>query len=212
MKAILFGALLVNPVTNTVYIAGGARVNSSSTQAVVAVDARDLMVNYYTPLNYTNTLELSINDSTNTVYVFADNIIGNTSSAVLTAIFGRTGSVLFSEVVGTACSVYGGGIGVAVQGATVNTATNQVYLYTGAQIISVVSQPTLTVFDGATGRAVGMLSSYPTIVTSLFDPSQERVYVIFDGGGIATIPGAVMEGNVNPAILNVPCPPPFPMG
>jgi hypothetical protein len=210
MKAIL-GNLVVNSITNTVYIDGSGQVptysNSSLTQSVIAVDARNLTVKYYVPLNYTNTIDLSINEKTNTVYGFSDNIMGNNSSAVLGAISGDTGAVLFSVVVGTACSVYDGGN----QGATVNTATNQVYLYTGGQSI-LGSQQSFTVFDGATGRAVGMLSSSSTIQTSIFDPGHERVYVIFDAGAIATIPSALMRGNVNQTILNVSCPPSVPYG
>jgi hypothetical protein len=144
---------------------------------------------------------LSIDESTNIVYGFADNIVGNESSANLFAINGATSSVLFSKVVGTACSVADGQINsVSIpQGPTVDSSTNQLYLDT------LRGGSSLVVVDGTTGQVVGTLPSPSPIENALFDRQGARVFVFFEGG-VATIPSSVMKGGVDAAILNASCP------
>jgi hypothetical protein len=50
------------------------------------------------------------------------------------------------------------------------------------------------------------------IQDTILDPAHNRTFIIFTGvvppdTGVATIPSAVMEGNVNLALLNAACPP-----
>jgi hypothetical protein len=210
-----FDKVVVNSVTNTIYIKGSWAVQSLPpgsplTQGVIAVSAVNLRVNYTVPLNFTNTVDLSLNEVTNAVYAFADNMTGSKSSANLVMISGTSGRVIFSTIVGTACSISDdwGSASSIDQGATVNTSTNQLYLYTGDQ-----SQSSLVVLDGNTGQVVGMLSATLPIQTSIFDSVRQRVYVILPAPPalnttVAVIPSTLMQGNVSPAILNATCPPP----
>jgi hypothetical protein len=208
VKAVL-GGLVVDPVTGMVYAEGGwdlpaSQAGNGHTQGIVAFryPPPHLQVAFEIPLNFTNTIDLSVDEGTNVVYGFADNSVGNESSANLVAMNGATGSVLFSKVVG-ACSLYDSQIGSAAtpEGATVNTSTNQVYLDT-----SLPSEATLVAVDGTTGQVVGMLLSPAPIYNSLFDSQSARLFVFLEGGGVAAIPSAAMEGGVNPAILNPSCP------
>lgn len=208
VKAVLSG-LVVDPVTGMAYSQGSwdlpaSQSSGGHTLGIVAFryPPPHLQVAYDVPLNFTNTIDLSVDESTNVVYGFADNIIGNQSSANLVAVNGATGSVLFSKVVGTACSLYDSQIGsvASPEGATVNTSTNQVYLDTSQ------GESTLVAVDGTTGQVVGMLAAPSPINNSLFDSQSARLFVFLEGGGVAAIPSAVMEGGVDQAILNPFCP------
>jgi hypothetical protein len=203
------GGLVVNPVTGMVYAQGGWELpapqsGDNRTQGIVAFrnPASSLQVAFEVPLGYTNTIDLSMDESTNVVYGFADNIVGNESSNNLVAINGATGSVLFAKVVGT-CSLADA---AGPEGATVNTSTNQVYLDTTQ------GEATLVALDGTTGQVVGSLPSPSLIDNSLFDSQSGRLFVFLEGGGVAVIPSAVIEGGVNPAILNPSCPIVLPLG
>jgi len=208
VKAVLEG-LVVNPATGMVYSQGSWDLPASESSAghtlgVVAFryPPPSLQVAFDVPLNYTNAIDLSIDVGTNVVYGFADNIVGNESSANLVAMNGATGSVLFSRVVGTACSLYDSQIGSAAspEGATVNPMTNQVYLDTSQ------GEATLVAVDATTGQVVGMLPSPSPIDNSLFDSQSGRLFVFLEGGGVAAIPSAAMEGGVDSAILSPICP------
>ena len=199
VKAVLSG-LVVDPVTGMVYSQGSwdlpaSQSSGGHTLGIVAFryPPPHLQVAYDVPLNFTNAIDLSVDESTNVVYGFADNIIGNQSSANLVAMNGATGSVLFSKVVGTACSLYDSQIGsvASPEGATVNTSTNQVYLDTSQ------GESTLVAVDGTTGQVVGMLAAPSPINNSLFDSQSARLFVFLEGGGVAAIPSAVMEGGVD---------------
>jgi preprotein translocase subunit SecG len=208
VKAFLSG-LVVNQVTGMVYTQGSwdlpaSQSGDNHTLGIVAFQypPPNLQVDFIVPLNYTNTIDLSVDESTNTVYGFADNIVGNESSANLVAVDGANGYVIFSKVVGTACSLYDsqGGSAATPEGATVNTSTNQVYLDTTQ------GDSTLVALDGTTGQVVGMVPAPSPIDNSLFDSQSGRLFVFLEGGSVAAIPGAVIEGGVNSAILNAGCP------
>jgi len=197
------GGLVVNPVTGMVYAQGGWELPASQsgnnrTQGIVAFQYPPpyLQVDFIVPLNYTNTIDLSLDESTNVVYGFADNIVGNESSNNLIAVNGATGFVIFSKMVGT-CSLADA---AGPEGATVNTSTNQVYLDTTQ------GEATLVALDVATGQVVGMLPSPSLIDNSLFDSQSARVFVFLEGGVVAAIPSAVIKGGVNSEILNASCP------
>lgn len=214
VKAFLDG-LVVNPVTGMVYSQGiwdlpASRSSDNRTSGIVAFTypPPSIQVAFDVPLNYTNTIDLSVDAGTNVVYGFADNIAGNETSANLVAMNGATGSVLSSNVVGTACSVADsqGNSAATPEGATVNTSTNQVYLDT------ILGESTLVVLDGTTGQVVGMLPLPSPIDNSLFDGQGARLFVFLEGGGVAAIPSAVMEGGVDLALLNIGCPVGAPAG
>jgi hypothetical protein len=215
VEAFLNG-LVVNQLTGMVYAQGiwdvpGSQAGSNHTLGIVAFGYPPpyLQVAFVVPLNFTNTIDLSIDESANdVVYGFTDNIVGNESSANLVAINGANGFVVFSKVVGTACSLYDSQEGsiASPEGATVNPSTNQVYLDTSQR------ETALVVVNGTTGQVVGILPSPSLIDNSLFDSQSARLFVFFEGGGIAVIPSAVMEGGVNPAILNPSCPIVLPVG
>jgi hypothetical protein len=197
------GGLVVDPVTGMVYAQGGWELPASQsgdnrTQGIVAFRNAppSLQVAFEVPLSYTNTIDLSMDETTNIVYGFADNIVGNESSNNLVAINGATGSVVFAKVVGT-CSLADA---AGPEGATVNTSTNQVYLDTTQ------GEATLVALDGTTGVVVGMLPSPSPIDNSLLDSQSGRLFVFLEGGGVAAIPNAVIKGGVNSAILNASCP------
>lgn len=199
VKAVL-GNLVVNPVTGMVYAEGGwdlaaSQAGDNLTQGIVAFRYSPpyQRVAFEVPLDYTNTIDLSVDESTNVVYGFAD----NESSANLVAINGATGSVLFSNVIGTACSLADA---ATSEGAAVNTSTNQIYLDTTQ------GESTLVAIDGTTGQVIGMLPAPGVIDSSLFDSQSSRLFVFIEGGGVAAIPSAVMEGGVNSALLNIACP------
>jgi hypothetical protein len=210
VKAGLNG-LVVDPETGMVYSQGGwnlpaSQSNGGHTLGIVAFRylPPSLKVAFEAPLNTTNAIDLSVDAVTNVVYGFAD----NESSADLFAINGATGSVLFSSVVGTACSLYDSQEGSAAtpEGATVDTSTNQVYLNTNQ------GESTLVAVDGTTGQVVGMLPAPSPIDNSLFDSQSARLFVFLESGTVAAVPSAVMVGGVDSALLNPSCPVIIPEG
>jgi len=204
VKAGLNG-LVVDPATGMVYSQGSwdlpaSQSSGGHTLGIVAFryPPLSLQLAFEAPLNTTNAIDLSVDAVTNVVYGFAD----NESSADLFAINGATGSVLFSSVVGTACSLYDSQIGSAAtpEGAIVDTSTNQVYLDTNQ------GESTLVAVDGTTGHVVGMLPAPSPIDNSLFDSQSARLFVFLESGTVAAVPSAVMVGGVDSALLNISCP------
>ena len=204
-----FEDFTIDSSTDTLYIAAAWEVQTAhvgtNTQGIIAVDTRNLTVKFQAPLNYAAIMDTSIDESTNTLYGIADKKVGNSSSVYLFSLSGNSGSLLLSVVVGDDCWLYGG--------MTLNTSTNQVYLYAHARN---PLDESIVILDVATGRVVGMLPS-GGIQDAILDPAHNRAFIIFTGVvpsdiGVATIPSAVIQGNVNPGILNATCPPRLPPG
>ncbi|MGH9920916.1 MAG: hypothetical protein ACRD6W_18865 [Nitrososphaerales archaeon] len=216
--------LILDSTAGTLYADFGGFYPSASvpTQGVVQLDAGNLSVGFAVPLNFTNAIDLSVDEATNTVYGFADNIVGSNQSAILVSIDGGSGRVVFSKIVGTACTVSDAADG---QGAVVNSLTGQLYLF--AQSSSPGQLSWFVALDGNTGNVASMIAAGPSelttttssgsqqtimlvpgsiVQTAIVDQARLQVYVIFEDGTIATIPNAGYQGNVSTGALNASCP------
>ena len=174
----------VNSRTNMIYLVLGA--SSSSFELMIMNGTTNKIVSE-TGLKFVTGPVLQVNPDTNTVFALG----ANQSSTLVDAIDGTDGRVLYSSVIGSACTVNSNRY-------YVNPFTNQVYA-TGSN--STLRTNYFLTIDASTGRLVNMLSTQGYYYEdSTYNPQLEEVYLLLNGQLVA-LPAQMHQTYVNPALL-----------
>lgn len=155
--------VIVNPQSNMIYTVAG---NTFAPQQLLIINGTTNLVQSETPLSfYVTGLSLQINPNTNTVFALG----ANASSTIITALDGSSGRIIYSSVIGSACSV-------DTIDYSVNSLTNQIY---SAAYNGTLNTNYLLILNAANGQLINMLSSGGYAYTdSAFNLQANETYLL----------------------------------
>jgi hypothetical protein len=193
--------LSVDSKTDVVYIHAYGPASASfpeGAQELLIVNGTSLAVQSRIPLDYIFGVSMADDPNTNIVYVLAEN---GTSSDLL-ALNGTSGNLIYSSVVGSACSVN-------LNELVVNAFSDQVYLY--AENYPQISELFLVV-NGATGGVSSIFSVDGGALQTAFNSQDGAVYVLLTNS-LLILPALPTSGSYdNTGLLaGAGCIPPMPV-
>jgi hypothetical protein len=200
MGAALLG-ISVDSKTNVVYVHAYGPASTSlpeGAQELLIVNGTTLAVQSRISLDFINGVNVADDPNTNVVYVLA----GNGTSSDLLALNGTSGNLIYSSVVGSACSVNPNEL-------VVNPFSDQVYLY--AENYPQISELFLVV-NGATGSVSSIFSIDGGPVQTAVNSQSGSVYVLLTKS-LLILPALPTSGSYdNTSLLaGAGCIPPIPV-